>query len=206
VIRLGILISGSGATLENIAAAIASKELCAHIVTVIASNATCYGIERAKRLNLPVTIISRKQACSLEAFSQQIAQHLRDHHVELTLMAGFLSLWQIPDDLIGKVMNIHPALLPKFGGTGMHGHHVHEAVLAAGEKESGCTVHFADNTYDHGPIILQKRVPVLPADTPDSLAKRVFEQECLAYPEAIRLFAARQLTFKQSTPRTATPH
>jgi phosphoribosylglycinamide formyltransferase-1 len=101
-------------------------------------------------------------------------------------MAGFLSLWTIPPDLAGRVLNIHPALLPKFGGKGMHGHHVHEAVLAAHETESGCTVHYADNTYDTGPIILQRKVPVLPADTPDSLAARVFEQECLAYPEAIR--------------------
>jgi phosphoribosylglycinamide formyltransferase 1 len=107
----------------------------------------------------------------------------------LALMAGFLSLWEIPQDWRGRVMNIHPALLPKFGGQGMHGEHVHAAVLAAGEKESGCTVHFADNTYDTGPIIVQRRVPVLPGDTPDTLAARVFEQECLAYPEAIRMYA-----------------
>lgn len=201
MIRLGILISGSGATLENLAAAITSKELCAQIVTVIASNDTCYGIERAKRLNLPVTVISRKQAGSIEQFSQQIAQHLRDHRVELVLMAGFLSLWQIPDDFAGKVMNIHPALLPKFGGVGMHGRHVHEAVLAASETESGCTVHFADNTYDHGPIILQWRVPVLPTDTPDSLADRVFEQECVAYPEAVRLFVAGKCPPLPESPR-----
>jgi phosphoribosylglycinamide formyltransferase-1 len=109
-------------------------------------------------------------------------------------MAGFLSLWTIPSDFQGRVLNIHPALLsptegghPRFGGKGMHGHHVHEAVLAAGETESGCTVHYADNTYDTGPIILQKKVPVLPTDTPDALAARVFEQEKFAYPEAIRL-------------------
>jgi phosphoribosylglycinamide formyltransferase-1 len=87
-------------------------------------------------------------------------------------------------------MNIHPALLPRFGGMGMHGRHVHEAVLAAGEPESGCTVHFADNAYDHGPIIIQRRIPVLSGDTPDTLAARVFEQECLAYPQAIRQYTA----------------
>jgi phosphoribosylglycinamide formyltransferase-1 len=102
-------------------------------------------------------------------------------------MAGFLSLWEIPPELHGLVLNIHPALLPKFGGKGMHGHHVHEAVLAAGETESGCTVHYADNTYDTGPIIVQRRVPVRPGDTADTLAARVFEQECIAYPEAIRI-------------------
>jgi len=87
-------------------------------------------------------------------------------------------------------MNIHPALLPAFGGRGMHGHRVHEAVLKSGAKESGCTVHFADQRYDTGAIILQKRVPVLPADTPDTLAERVFQAECEAYPEAIRRVAA----------------
>ena len=90
-------------------------------------------------------------------------------------------------------MNIHPALLPDFGGKSYYGHRVHEVVLAAGCAESGCTVHFCDNLYDHGPIILQRRVPVLPDDTPDTLAARVFEQECIAYPEAIRLYAAGRL-------------
>ncbi|HUO07735.1 MAG TPA: phosphoribosylglycinamide formyltransferase [Phycisphaerae bacterium] len=194
-LRLGILISGGGTTLQNLADVIARKELDAQIACVIASNPTCKGIQRAQNLHLPVHIITRKDSGSLEAFSERIAHILRHHSVDLALMAGFLSLWQIPDDFAGRVLNIHPALLPsagggpgKYGGKGMHGHHVHQAVLAAGEKESGCTVHFADNTYDTGPILLQKKVPVLPSDTPDSLAARVFEQECLAYPEAIRLY------------------
>ena len=100
---------------------------------------------------------------------------------------------QVPDDFLGRVMNIHPALIPAFCGKGYYGHHVHEAVLAYGVKVSGCTVHFADNEYDHGPIILQRAVPVLDDDTPDTLAARVFEQECEAYPEAIRLFAEGRL-------------
>jgi formyltetrahydrofolate-dependent phosphoribosylglycinamide formyltransferase len=194
-LRLGILISGGGTTMENLATVIDKGELDAEIAVIIASNPTCAGIEKAKRRNLPVHIITRKESNSLEHFSNKIAQTLRDHHVDLALMAGFLSLWQIPQDFTNRVMNIHPALLPKHGGKGMHGHHVHEAVLAAGDKESGCTIHFADNSYDSGPIILQKKVPVLPNDTPDSLAKRVFEQECLAYPEAIRLYAQGRLTF-----------
>jgi phosphoribosylglycinamide formyltransferase 1 len=195
-LRLAILISGSGTTLQNIADAIARQELDAQIVSVIASNPNCFGITRAKNLNLPITVISRKQAGSLEQFSQQIADNLRHHNVDLALMAGFLSLWTIPEDFAGKVLNIHPALLQTdqgvrtpYGGQGMHGLHVHAAVLASGDKESGCTVHFADNTYDHGPIIFQRKVPVLPTDTPEILAARVFQQECLAYPEAIRLFA-----------------
>jgi phosphoribosylglycinamide formyltransferase-1 len=187
--RLGILISGGGTTLQNLADRIAAGALDASIAVVIASNPSCYGITRAQNLGLPVEIITRKAAGSLDAFSRQIAAALRTHNVDLALMAGFLSLWTIPPDFSNRVMNIHPALLPKFGGQGMHGHHVHQAVLAAGETESGCTVHFADNTYDTGPIILQRRVPVLSGDTPDALAARVFEQECLAYPEAVRWWA-----------------
>ena len=191
-LRLGILLSGSGTTLQNIADTIARGELNATIAVVIASNSHCFGIQRAKNLpggGVPLHIITRKDAGSLEAFSEKIAATLRSHHVDLTLMAGFLALWTIPPDFQGRVLNIHPALLPRFGGKGMHGRHVHEAVLAAHEIESGCTVHFADNSYDTGPILLQRKVPVLPSDTPDTLAARVFEQECLAYPEAIRLVA-----------------
>ena len=112
------------------------------------------------------------------------------HPVDLVIMAGFLRRWIFPAAYEGRVLNIHPALLPKYGGKGYYGHHVHEAVLKAGEKESGCTVHFADHHYDRGPILVQKRVPVLPGDTPDTLAARVFEAECEAYPEAIELVAS----------------
>jgi formyltetrahydrofolate-dependent phosphoribosylglycinamide formyltransferase len=188
-LRLGVLVSGGGTTMENLAACIARGELAAEIVCCIASNTHCYGIARARRLGIPLEVITRKEAGTLAEFSRRIAGALRMHRVDLTLMAGFLSLWEIPEDLRGRVMNIHPALLPKFGGMGMHGTHVHAAVLAAGEKESGCTVHFADNTYDTGPIIVQRRVGVLPDDTTETLAHRVFEQECVAYPEAIRMFA-----------------
>jgi folate-dependent phosphoribosylglycinamide formyltransferase PurN len=104
-----------------------------------------------------------------------------------------LQLLQVPDDFQGRVMNIHPALIPAFCGKGFYGHRVHEAVLADGAKVSGCTVHFVDNEYDHGPIILQRTVPVLDDDTPDSLAARVFVQECEAYPQAIKWFAEGRL-------------
>jgi folate-dependent phosphoribosylglycinamide formyltransferase PurN len=122
-----------------------------------------------------------------EEFHERISNTVES--ADLVCLAGFLFLWRIPEPFIGRVINIHPALLPEFGGKGMYGHHVHEAVLTAGRKESGCTVHFCDNQYDHGPIILQRRVPVLPGDTPDILAARVFEQECIAYPQAVQLIA-----------------
>ncbi|MBN1434478.1 hypothetical protein JW921_06930, partial [Candidatus Fermentibacterales bacterium] len=112
---------------------------------------------------------------------------------DLVVQGGFLSLWEVPGRYLGRVMNIHPALLPGFGGKGMYGIRVHRAVLEAGCKVSGCTVHFVDNHYDTGPIIVQRCVPVMEEDTPQSLADRVFEQECEAYPEAIDLFAGDRL-------------
>ena len=189
-VRLGVLISSGGTTLENLAEVIGRGELEAEIVCVIASNGHCFGIERARKLGLAVEVITRKDAGSLGEFSARIARALRGKRVELALMAGFLSLWEIPADFAGRVMNIHPALLPKFGGKGMHGEHVHAAVLAAGETESGCTVHLADNSYDTGPIILQRRCAVLAGDTPQTLAARVFAEECAAFPEAVRRWMA----------------
>ncbi len=187
---IAVLLSGGGTTMLNLADRIADGSLSAQIKLVIASNDTsaAKGIERATALGLPCQVIRRKDHADTAAFSEAIFAPVRDTGCELVCMAGFLSLLVIPADFAGRVMNIHPSLLPKFGGKGMHGHHVHEAVLQAGEKESGCTVHFADNSYDTGPIVLQKSCPVLPGDTPERLAARVFEQECAAYPEAIAAF------------------
>ena len=191
-IRLGVLLSGGGRTLQNICDQIAAGRLAATVEVVVSSRPGAYGIERAWRADIPVRIVDRRAATARE-FDEAVTETLAAAVVELVCMAGFLSLWRIPTRFQGRVMNIHPALLPDFGGEGYYGHHVHEAVLAAGCTESGCTVHFCDNQYDHGPIILQRRVPVLPDDTPDTLAARVFEQECIAYPEAIRLFAEDKL-------------
>lgn len=191
-LRLGVLISGGGRTLLNIQELIQAGKLNAEVAVVIASR-PCAGIDRARAVGLTVHLVPYKQMPDLPSYSARIAELLADARVDLVLLAGFLSLWQIPPRFQGRVMNIHPALLPDFGGKGMFGHHVHEAVIKSGARESGCTVHFVTNEYDAGPIILQRRVPVLPGDTPDSLADRVFEQECLAYPEAIRLFAQGKL-------------
>ena len=187
-LRLGVLISGGGTTMVNLARRIEAGTLNARITLVIASNPKARGIERAESLGLPVEVIHRKLYDSVDDFSKAVWAKLREAEVELVVLAGFLSLIRIPDDYAGKVMNIHPALLPKYGGPGMYGHHVHEAVLAAGETESGCTVHIADNQYDHGPIILQRTCPVLPDDTPDTLAARVMAEERQAYPEAIQRY------------------
>ena len=164
------------------------------MVLVIANRGEAYGLVRAEQAGVPTAVISRRDCSSREEFSQRIFALCRQARAELVCLAGFLQLLSIPEDYAGRVMNIHPALIPAFCGKGFYGHRVHEAVLEAGVKVSGCTVHFADNLYDHGPIIVQRTVPVLEGDTPEMLAARVFEQECEAYPEAIRLFAVGRLS------------
>lgn len=195
-IRLGVLISGGGTTLVNFLQKINAGELNAEVAVVIASREGIGGIERAREAGLPCEVIARKKFDSVESFSTAIFDRCRAAQVDLVTLAGFLSLIRIPSDFERRVLNIHPALIPAFCGQGFHGHHVHEAVLARGVKLSGCTVHFADNEYDHGPIIVQRAVPVLEGDTPDTLAARIFEAECDAYPEAIRLFATGRLVIE----------
>ncbi len=191
-LRLVVPLSGGGTTLQNMIDLIAAGQLPATVELVISSRPEAFGLERAKKAGIPTLVIPRK-GTPPEDFTRRMQEAIRSARADLVCMAGFLSLWTIPDDYIGRVMNIHPALLPSFGGKGFYGHHVHEAVIRTGCKVSGCTVHFADNVYDHGPIIVQRCVPVLEDDTPDALAARVFQQECIAYPEAIRLFAEGRL-------------
>jgi phosphoribosylglycinamide formyltransferase-1 len=192
-IRLAVFLSGNGATLQNLLDRIADGRLAAKAVLVVSNNANAFGLVRAENASVPTAVVDRKACASREDFSRQLFDLCREHQANLVCLAGFLQLIYIPDDFQGRVMNIHPALIPAFCGKGYYGHHVHEAVLAYGCKITGCTVHFADNQYDHGPIILQRPVPVLDNDSSDSLSARVFEQECEAYPEAISLFSEGRL-------------
>lgn len=192
-IRLAVLLSAGGTTLQNLIDRSADGRLRARIVRVISSHADVYGLERARRASLPTSVVTRKEAGSRDEFSRRIFDLCRLDQADLVCLAGFLQLITVPEDFKDRVMNIHPSLIPAFCGKGFYGHHVHEAALAYGVKVSGCTVHFADNEYDHGPIILQRAVPVMQGDTADALAARVFEQECEAFPEAIRLFAEGRL-------------
>jgi phosphoribosylglycinamide formyltransferase-1 len=185
--RLGVLLSGGGTTLQNLLDRCADGRLAAQVVCVVSSRPDAFGLERARRAGLPAHVVERKACGSREAFSARILDICWAAKVDLVCMGGFLQLLQIPEDFHLRVLNIHPALLPAFGGKGYHGLRVHEAALGAGVKVSGCTVHFADNEYDHGPIILQRVVPVEDDDTPEALQARVFAAECEAYPEAIRL-------------------
>ena len=189
-LRLVVLISGGGTTLANLFQKIDAGELDAEIPLVISSNPAAGGLAIASRAGIRTAVVERKSFPSTAEFSRGIFDLCRAENPHLVVMGGWLKLVQIPDDFRHRVTNIHPALIPAFCGKGFYGHHVHEAVLEYGAKVSGCTVHFVDNQYDHGPIILQRVVEVLDFDTPDSLAARVFEAECQAYPEALRLYAS----------------
>lgn len=183
---LAVLISGGGRTLINLHRQILAGALPARIRVVVSSRADAAGVGRSREAGLETLVVDRKRL-SAEDFQTQVTEAVRG--VDLVCMAGFLSLWRIPVEFTGRVINIHPALLPKYGGPGMYGIRVHKAVLASGDRETGCTVHFCDNVYDHGPIIAQRRVAVFPGETAEMLAERVFAEECVAYPEAIRLIA-----------------
>jgi len=188
-VRLGVLLSGSGRTLQNLIDRIEDGSLPARIEVVVSSHPDVKGLDRARKANIPAVTVNWKSFTD-KTFSEAVTAELDKHPLDLIIMAGFIRRYLFPKKYEGRILNIHPALLPDFGGKGYYGHFVHEAVLKSDAKESGCTVHFVDLQYDHGPTILQKRVPVLPGDTPETLADRVFHAECEAYPEAIRRIAA----------------
>jgi phosphoribosylglycinamide formyltransferase-1 len=187
-LRLAVLLSGGGTTLQNLL-----DRQVGQIVTVIANKPEAYGLERARKAGIPTHVVRRGESGDASHFSQRIVTLCEQAGAELICMAGFLQRLEIPPAWFGRVMNVHPSLLPAFGGKGFFGLRVHAAVLEAGVKITGCTVHFADNHYDQGPIIVQKAVAVAEDDTPETLQARVFAAECQAYPEAIGLFAAGRL-------------
>ncbi len=185
-VRLGILISGGGRTMLNLAERIADGSLNAEIPLVIASSGDCAGSGRAEQTGLHSEVVARRDFDSTEQFSAALFDRLREHRVDLVILAGFLCLVEIPDDFEHRVLNIHPSLIPAFCGQGFYGSRVHEAAIRRGVRVSGCTVHFADNEYDHGPVVVQRAVNIPDGTTPDELAALVFEQEQIAYPEAIQ--------------------
>ena len=184
--RIVALVSGGGTTLQNLIDRQAAGRLAGQLVGVVSSRADAYGVERARRVGVPVTVVEKRGA----GFAERVWAAVRAFAPDLVCFAGWLHLLPIADDFRLRVLNIHPSLLPAFGGKGMYGRRVHEAVLTYGAKVSGCTVHYADDTYDTGPILVQKCVPVEEGDDSDTLAARVFTAECDAYPEAIGLIAA----------------
>jgi phosphoribosylglycinamide formyltransferase 1 len=191
-IRLAVCVSGEGTTLQNLIDRIRSRKLHAQIVQAVASKPRIGAIARAEAAGIPMALANRN-ARSRTEFSASVFDPIRHSQADLVILAGFLSLVYIPPEYKGRVLNVHPSLIPAFSGEGFYGSKVHKAVLESGVKVSGCTVHIADDAYDNGPIIVQRVVPVQDDDTPDTLAARVFQEECKALPEAIALYAEGRL-------------
>ncbi len=185
--RLAVLASGGGRSLENLAAVIARGELTAEIALVLANSEDAFALERARRLGLATAVVPHRAFADASAFSAAVFREVEAHSADVVVLAGFLRKLELPAQWVGRVLNIHPALLPAFGGKGFYGERVHRAVLEHGVQFTGCTVHYVTNEYDAGPIVLQRCVPVRIDDTPETLAARVFEEEKLALPEALRL-------------------
>ncbi|WP_145353218.1 phosphoribosylglycinamide formyltransferase [Roseimaritima multifibrata] len=186
-----VLISGGGTTLKNLLAVRKEGNLPADIRLVISSSASAKGLDFATAEGIATAVVQKSKYPSDEDYSQAIFDPCRERGIGLVVMAGFLKHVLIPEDYEGRVINIHPSLIPAFCGPGMYGRRVHQAAIDKGVHFSGCTVHFVDNHYDNGPIILQRSCPVEPTDTAETLAARVFEEECLALPEAIRKIASK---------------
>lgn len=201
-LRLAVLLSGTGRTLENLLGEIAAGRLDATVAVVVSSRPGVRGLEIAAAAGVPVLTVPRRAYASQAAFSAAIYAALAPPAPDLVLLAGFLSRIDVPEHYRGRIMNIHPSLLPLFGGRGYYGSRVHRAVLESGMKVSGCTVHLVDTDYDAGPIVLQRCVPVLDDDTPETLGARVFAEECRLYPEAVRLYAAGRLVVDGARVRT----
>jgi formyltetrahydrofolate-dependent phosphoribosylglycinamide formyltransferase len=187
-LRVAVLLSGNGTSLENLLEHI-DRGLPAETVVVISSKEDAFGLERARRRGIPAVAVPRKALRDLDAFNDALHAELARHEIDLIALLGFLSLFQLRGKYEGRVINVHPALIPAFSGAGFFGQRVHEAVLAKGVKVTGATVHFTDDEYDRGPILLQEAVPVLEGDTPERLAARVQACERRLVPEAIRLIA-----------------
>lgn len=192
-LKLAVLLSGNGSTLQNIIDRIEAGRLDAEVACVVSTRKKAFGLERARKADIPAIAVPRRDFDDTESFSEALWAEVDPHEVGLVVLAGFMSLLTIPDRYVNRIMNIHGALIPAFCGKGMYGRHVHEAVLNYGAKVTGVTVHFVDTEYDHGPIVLQGSVPVLEGDTPDSLADRVQAEERELYPQAIQLFAENRL-------------
>lgn len=186
--RVAVFLSGRGTGLQALIDASKAGSLTADIVLVVSNNPDSFGLERARNEGIVTLVHDAKSFASPMLAGEALLSKLLESRVEYIALAGYLKM--VPSLILRafprKVVNIHPALLPKYGGKGMYGHHVHEAVVAAGDKESGATVHLVDEIYDHGKILEQVRVPVLTDDTPESLAERVLKEEHKLYPIALQ--------------------
>lgn len=206
-LRLGVLVSGTGTNLQALLDACRPGEVPAEVAVVISNVPDAFALERARRAGVPAVVLDHRTFPTKAAFEAALRAALAAHRVGLVCLAGFLRILSpsFVAAFAGRMVNIHPALLPAFGGKGMYGDRVHKAVLASGVRQSGCTVHFVTEEPDAGPIIVQGVVPVQDGDTPTTLAARVRKEERRLYPLAVRLFAERRLRIEGHTVRVL-PH
>ncbi len=195
-LRIAFFLSGAGSTLENLLRHVESGDVPGEVVLVLSDRADAKGIARAKERGIPTAVVEWKTWREQGPFDAAIEEAVRGASPDLVAMGGFLRLWHVPPDFKGRVLNVHPSLIPSFCGKGLYGERVHRAVLDAGVKVTGCTVHFVDDQYDHGPIVAQAAVLVEDGDTPETLAHRVQEAERRLYPACIRLFAEGRLSIE----------
>jgi phosphoribosylglycinamide formyltransferase-1 len=193
-LRVGVLLSGEGTSLENLCEHIDKGHVPARVVAVVSSKPGVGGLRRAENRGIPALAVPRKQHKDLDDFNDRIHRFLEEHDVELVALLGFLSPFQLRGRFEGRAMNVHPALIPAFSGQGFYGRRVYEAVLAKGVKVTGATVHFVDEEYDHGPIVSQEAVAVREDDTLETLQARVTAAERRLVPEAVRAFAEGRIT------------
>lgn len=197
-IRIAVFVSGSGSNLQSIIDHCADGYIPGEVVLVVSSKDDAYGLVRAQKAGIPGIVHKRKSFTDGDTADRDLLDRLSEHKVDLIALAGYLKM--VPPAIIDRfrdrIVNIHPALLPKYGGKGMYGIRVHTAVIEAGDRESGATIHIVDEIYDHGKILAQEKVPVLPGDTPEELAARVLKVEHTLYPRAIKEYAERILEEK----------
>ena len=186
MIKIAVWISGGGTTLENILDCVSKGTLQVDVCLVVSSSSNVGGVEIAKAAGIETQVIRRTQFVSPEGYCDAMFRRCRELDVDYVVMAGFLKHVLIPSDFTNRVVNIHPSLIPAFCGKGMYGNRVHQAVVESGVTVSGCTIHFVDNEFDHGPIIYQQIVQVTADDLPEDIRQRVFVAECEAYPKVLR--------------------
>ena len=196
--KIAVFTSGNGSNLQALIDAVQAGYITADIRVVVSNRKESLALERAKKHKIEALYVTPVDCRDSKEYFVKLTRFMEERQIDLVCLAGFLLM--IQPELVrkykGRILNIHPALLPGFGGKGMYGHHVHEAVIKSGAKYSGCTVHFVDEEYDHGQIVLQRVVPVHDDDTPDTLAERVLKEEHKAYPDAVKLFVEGKLEIK----------
>ena len=197
---IAVLISGGGTTLRNLIMKQNEASLPVDFRLVVSSRKEARGLQFATQAGIPSRVIRKRDFADPESHSQAVFSAIRESGAALVVMGGYLEHLLIPPDFDHRVLNVHPSLIPAFCGQGMYGLRVHEAAIRAGVRISGCTVHWVDNQYDHGPIVLQRTCEVLPDDTPETLQQRVFALECEALPNAIRQYAFNRSQGKSTAP------